>query len=265
MIAMNPLETGTLEHRGMFVFPPYDPLAGIPSSKESGKHLTSHGREVLTFDDVMNYRNKNWQKLWENKKYYKALTSFMDKGPLHVGNNLDADVELINEYVGKVVQGIKPSRIKVPCKIKRRANLIQEFVDAYHEPIKDEKCYWAIESVPVVFQGKNVGDTVIPNHIVRVNTDPSKLHDYMSVGMSYKFSANGEGLGVYPDGCLIIIRDASGFPSKFDWGSTEYILPVGCRLEIEDVYKADMERSFELYKDFTVIEARMLAMNNTTR
>lgn len=265
MTAMNPLVTGTLEHRGLFVVPPYDSLAGIPSSRESGKQLTSHGREVLAFDDVMNYRNKNWSKLWENKRHYKSLTSFMDKGPLHVGDNLDADVEMVNEYVGKIIQGVKPSRIKVPCKIKRQANRLREFVDAYHEPIKDEKSYWAVESVPVAFQGKYVGDTVVPTQVVRTNTNPGRLHDYMGIGMSYKYSSNGEGMGTYPDGCLIIISDASGFPSKFDWESTEYILPIGCRFEIEDVYKADLERSFEHFKDFTVIEVRMLAMNNTTR
>jgi len=265
MTAMNSIETETVEHRGMFVLPPYDALAGIPSSKESGKHLTSHGREVLSFADVMNYRNKNWQKLWENKKSYKALSSFMDQGPLQIGNCPNTEMHDINVYAGRLLQGVKPKSIKVPCKIKRQVNLIRQFVDSYHEPIKDDKCYWAMESVPAEFQGKNIGDTVTPQQIVRVNTDPGRLHDYMSIGMSYKYSTNSDGPGVYPDGCLVIIRDASGFPSRFDWESTEYILPIGCRLKIEDVYKADMERSFELYKDFTVFEVRMLPMSDTKR
>jgi hypothetical protein len=198
--------------------------------------------------------------LWDNKKAYRAMTPYLDNGPLQAGNNRNLDVDYVNEYVSKSLQGIKPLSMRIPRKYRQQAERIIKFVDSYQEPLKEEKSYWATESVPAEFAGKGVGDTVVPLNLVRVNTDPSRIHDYMSVGMSYKHYNNEAGdHGYYPDGCLVVIRDASGFPSRFDWQSTEYLLPAGCNLVIEDVYKADIVRGFETYKDFTVFEVRMVS------
>lgn len=243
---MNP----TLEHRGVLTLPDYsahisDPPKPLPEET------------LLRFQTNANMSLRDKYLLWQDDRMYGFLDTYFAETPFNFKGM--AITEYINLYASQRLDGLMPDQIKMPIKWKRNAETAISFLDRFHQPIPSEFAYWSLAHIPSEFAGKGVDSVVRPNRIVRVDIDPRSIHDYLSVGKENEAYNDGKDF-VYPGGCVFAIRNSYGCATRH-WDASEYILPMGSKFYVTDMYQANIPRGFEIYKDITVIEVTMLPLH----
>lgn len=249
--AVQTMDTNTLEHRGMFTAGRYDHNDEFLAIRDLSDEPVS-AKEVLSLQDVMEFRNIHWMK--PAAKRYRAFSAFAESSPFSAGERVAVDA--INGYFRERVQEIESKATKVPRKYKKQAERVSEFLDLYSRPIPAETVYWVAGNVPKALQAVKIGDLVRADKIIRADASPSMLPDWLSMDAETEKPLHGESL--YTNGFIMKIRNATGFPSKYDFLSTEYLLPLGSEFHVDDIYSMNLEHCFELFTDITIIEATMV-------